>query len=45
LKLREVEAGLYKAEISGVSPGAWDILVSSAPRDAPFEASRRVWVP
>ena len=45
LKLREVGGGLYEADLSGVRPGAWDVIVSTAAHDAPFEASRRVWVP
>lgn len=45
VKLRLVSAGLYAADVRGVSPGLWDLVVSAmnAPT-TPFEAARRVWI-
>jgi nitrogen fixation protein FixH len=45
LDLKQTAAGLYQADLANVSPGSWDVLVSSGAEDAPFEAVRRVWVP
>lgn len=45
LDLKETAPGLYQADLANVGPGSWDVLVSSAAKDAPFEAVRRVWVP
>jgi outer membrane receptor protein involved in Fe transport len=36
--------GLLRAELAGVAPGNWDVLVSNKGTD-PFQASRRLWVP
>lgn len=46
LKLHLVSAGTYEGDMAGVSPGLWDLIVtsSSAPT-TPFEATRRVWIP
>ena len=46
LNLRESGTGTFVADVSNVTPGSWDVLVSTA-NDAgsPFEASRRLWVP
>ena len=45
LVLKEVSPGRYEADLAGVSAGTWDIIVSTAAREAPFEVTRRVWVP
>lgn len=45
LHLVQVTSGEYQADVAGVRPGAWDIVVSSSPHNVPFEASRRLWVP
>ena len=45
LRLVEVRTGEYEADVAGVSVGAWDVVVNSSPNGAPFEASRRLWVP
>jgi nitrogen fixation protein FixH len=44
LALRETKPGLYQAELSGVTPGSWDIIVNNGGSE-PFEAIRRLWVP
>jgi nitrogen fixation protein FixH len=44
LQLKPAAPGTYRAELAGVSPGAWDVLVHSTDDHAPFEAVRRVWV-
>lgn len=43
--LRESGKGRYIADIKGVAPGAWDVIVQNASRTEPFEAVRRMWVP
>jgi nitrogen fixation protein FixH len=44
LTLHEMGAGEYRADIDGVTRGAWDVIVrGTGPQ--PFEASRRLWVP
>lgn len=45
LELKETAPGRYQADQNNVSAGAWDVIVSSSAKDAPFEAVRRVWVP
>lgn len=45
LRLMEVRAGEYAADVNGIAPGAWDLIVRTPPNIAPFEASRRMWVP
>jgi len=46
LRLREVGAGEYVAELSGVAAGNWDVIVTTpSSQTLPFEASRRLWVP
>jgi nitrogen fixation protein FixH len=42
--LRDEGEGRYVAEVKGVAPGAWDVIVNSASRSKPFEAVRRLWV-
>jgi len=44
LRFAEISAGVYRAELAGVAPGNWDVLVNSK-GDQPFQASRRLWVP
>ena len=44
MTLKEVGAGLYQADIAGVAPGAWDVVVETADDQPPFEASRRLWL-
>ena len=43
--LTEVRPGVYRAQLSGVSAGAWDVVVMARDPKQPFEASRRLWVP
>jgi len=44
--LAELPSGVYAGSVDGVEPGAWDVEVRLASRDAiPFEAERRVWLP
>ena len=38
------DGGRYAADIAHVTPGAWDVLVSSSDSHAPFEARRRLWL-
>jgi len=45
LHLVEVKAGDYEADVTGIGPGAWDLIVKTPENGAPFEASRRMWVP
>ena len=44
LRFSEISAGIYQAELTDVAPGNWDVLVNSK-NGAPFQASRRLWVP
>jgi nitrogen fixation protein FixH len=44
LRFSEISAGVYRAELAGVAPGNWDVLVSNQ-RGEPFQARRRLWVP
>jgi nitrogen fixation protein FixH len=44
LKLKEVAAGLYRAELSGVGAGKWDVVVATGHDQVPFETSRRLWL-
>jgi len=44
LRFSEVSAGVYRAELTGVAPGNWDVLVANNGGD-PFQASRRLWLP
>ena len=44
LHFSQTSAGVYQAELAGVTPGHWDVLVSNS-GTAPFQASRRLWVP
>lgn len=43
--LRESGKGRYIADIKGVAPGAWDVIVHDTSESRPFDAARRVWVP
>lgn len=45
LRLVEIAAGEYRGELAGIHAGAWDVVVKTANGSAPFEATRRVWVP
>jgi len=45
LSLVRTADGTFVGHLSGVSKGAWDVVVSTDPRAAtPFEATRRVWL-
>lgn len=44
LRFSEISAGVYRAELAGVAPGNWDVLVSNQTGE-PFQASRRLWLP
>jgi nitrogen fixation protein FixH len=44
LRFSEISAGVYRAELAGIAPGNWDVLVSNQGGE-PFQASRRLWVP
>jgi nitrogen fixation protein FixH len=44
LHLVERRKGEYGAQLSGVSPGAWDVVVSTPQGAVPFEASERLWL-
>ena len=44
LHFRETAPGNYRAELTGISAGNWDVQVKDG-SGAPFEASRRLWVP
>ena len=44
LSLTRAAPGIYRAELAGISPGAWDVLVHSADEHTPFEADRRIWL-
>ena len=41
-QLNAAAPGLYRAELTGVPAGIWDVLVHSS--GAPFDAGRRIWV-
>jgi nitrogen fixation protein FixH len=41
---REVMPGLYQGSVDGVKSGHWDVMARTE-TGAPFEASRRLWVP
>lgn len=43
--LSQTGPGGYQAELSGVSAGTWDLIVTTRDPKLPFEASRRLWVP
>ena len=43
LRFSQISAGVYQAELTGVAPGNWDVLVSNK-TGAPFQASRRLWL-
>lgn len=45
IMLRESGKGRYIADIRGVAPGAWDVIVHNTSPTEPFDAARRVWVP
>ena len=45
LKFKETIPGTYQEEMANVSRGSWDLIVNSSARNAPFEATRRLWVP
>jgi nitrogen fixation protein FixH len=42
--LRQSRPGVYLADLADVSPGEWDIAVGNM-GGAPFEATRRLWIP
>lgn len=44
LNFVEVAPGSYAAEARDVDPGIWDVDVETA-SNAPFDASRRLWIP
>ena len=43
--LTRIAPGRYVADAGGVPSGAWDVVITGAAANAPFEASRRLWVP
>ena len=45
LVLEKVQPGLYRAHVTKISRGAWDVVVSTSSDQQPFEASRRIWLP
>lgn len=45
LKFKEAAPGLYREDLASVGPGSWDVIVNNPAKDAPFEATRRLWVP
>ena len=45
LDLKQTAPGRYEEELAGVAPGAWDVIVNNRRAQAPFEATRRLWVP
>lgn len=45
LKLVEVRPGDYEADVNGITAGAWDVVVHTQGKSAPFEATRRMFVP
>ena len=44
LSFREVMPGLYQGHADHLKPGNWDVIAKTD-AGAPFEASRRLWVP
>lgn len=44
-QLAEVKPGDYEADVAGITPGAWDVVVKSPEGAAPFEATRRMILP
>jgi nitrogen fixation protein FixH len=44
LRFSQISAGVYQAELTGVAPGNWDVLVDNRGAES-FQASRRLWVP
>jgi nitrogen fixation protein FixH len=44
LEFKQSAAGVYQAELSGVRPGAWDVIVNTPAQGTPFEATRRMWL-
>jgi nitrogen fixation protein FixH len=44
IRLRDVGDGRYEADVKGVAPGAWDVIIESASSHQPFEAERRLFV-
>lgn len=45
IRLVEVKPGEYQADVTGITPGAWDVIVHTPEAEQPFEATRRMWVP
>ena len=43
--LKEVAPGTYAAIVTGITPGAWDLVAETAPRQPPFETVKRLWLP
>lgn len=44
IRFRETSPGHYRSEVENVRPGDWDVIARTE-QGAPFEASRRLWVP
>lgn len=44
IHFRELSPGHYRSEVENVRPGDWDVIARTE-QGAPFEASRRLWVP
>ena len=45
LRIVSAGGGRYWADAGNVSAGVWDVLLSSADKHVPFEATARLWVP
>ena len=43
--LAQTSPGQYQTDLGGVGAGMWDVVVRSGAGQAPFEATRRLWVP
>lgn len=43
--LTQTRPGNYRADLTGVGAGTWDVVVMAHDPKEPFEASRRLWVP
>jgi nitrogen fixation protein FixH len=43
LIFHQVGPGTYAAEIAGITPGGWEVLIQNSGK-IPFEASRKIWV-
>lgn len=45
IALHETGNGLYAGSVANVLPGSWDVIVTrKTAKEAPFEATRRIWL-